>query len=166
MRLRAAAAATLLGFGLGGCAPRTDAGAGPTLTVGTFVEPTRWDPRHRADAATAGDSLPYVVESWTRGDELILAANPRYRRPAPAYRTIVIRTIPDPNTGVLALEKHDIDALVDPRPEDVAALREHGGVAFVPAQADRPGLAFGLWVQPVSPGPGGALNLELWRPRP
>jgi len=67
-------------------------------------------------------SGPYVLAEWLRGDRIALKANPRYAGPPPAYRTVIVRDLPDPATSVLELQSGDVDVLIDPRPDDVARL--------------------------------------------
>ncbi len=67
-------------------------------------------------------SAAYALAEWVRDDHITLVANPHYRGPAPAYKTVVIRDIPDPATGVLSIRHFDVDMLTEPRPDDARVL--------------------------------------------
>ena len=73
-------------------------------------------------------SGPYAVAEWVRGDHITLQANPRWSGPKPAYRTVIVRAIPDQNTSLLSIQKGDISALANPRPEDVRVLADQANV--------------------------------------
>ncbi|TDD19376.1 ABC transporter substrate-binding protein [Nonomuraea diastatica] len=56
---------------------------------------------------------PYTLAGWTKGQQAVLAANPRYHGAAPAYDKIVVRVIPDANARVAALRAGEVDGLID-----------------------------------------------------
>jgi ABC-type transport system substrate-binding protein len=57
-------------------------------------------------------SGPYVVESWEKGQRMVLTANPNFFKGEPAVKTITIQFIADTNQAVAQLLAGDID-LVD-----------------------------------------------------
>jgi peptide/nickel transport system substrate-binding protein len=57
-------------------------------------------------------SGPYVLESWDRGQKLVLKANENYWGGTPTMKQVNIVIIPEPSTARLMLEKGEID-LVD-----------------------------------------------------
>lgn len=59
-------------------------------------------------APSVGDG-PYRFVSWTRGESLRYAANPRYWRGRPPIARLDVRTIPDPSTNLLLLRSGAID---------------------------------------------------------
>ncbi len=59
---------------------------------------------------------PFVLESWTRGDRIILKSNKDYFMGAPEYDTLVIRMIPDSNAALMALEAGEVDVVCDLKP--------------------------------------------------
>jgi peptide/nickel transport system substrate-binding protein len=73
-------------------------------------------------------SGPYTLAEWVKNDHITLSANPDYDGPKPAYATVIIRDIPDQSTGVLSIQKGDIDGLIDPRPDDVKTLATQQGL--------------------------------------
>jgi peptide/nickel transport system substrate-binding protein len=56
-------------------------------------------------------SGPYVVDRWLHGDRVVMHANPYYYRGKPPIERMVIRFIPDTNTGINQLQTHEADAL-------------------------------------------------------
>ncbi len=73
-------------------------------------------------------SGPYTVAEWVKDDHITLVANPRFAGPAPAYKRVIIRDIPDQSTSVLSMQKGDIDGLVGPRPDDAKQLANQAGI--------------------------------------
>lgn len=67
-------------------------------------------------------SGPYTVVEWVKDDHITLQANPAWSGPKPAYGTVIVRDIPDQSTSVLSMQKGDINALTDPRPDDAKSL--------------------------------------------
>jgi len=56
-------------------------------------------------------SGPYVVERWLHGDRVVMHANPYYYRGKPPIERMVIRFIPDTNTGINQLQTREAHAL-------------------------------------------------------
>lgn len=82
-------------------------------------------PEIAEDPLSAG---PYVVESWEKGQRLVLAANPNFYAGEPAIKQITIQFIADTNQAVAQLLTGDVD-LVDKTtlgagPELETVLRE------------------------------------------
>ena len=73
-------------------------------------------------------SGPYTVAEWVKDDHITLQANPYWSGPKPAYSTVIVRDIPDQSTSVLSMQKGDVDALTDPRPDDAKVLARQPGV--------------------------------------
>ncbi|MCT2537094.1 ABC transporter substrate-binding protein [Aquibacillus koreensis] len=62
-------------------------------------------------AETEVGSGPYILESWDRGETLVLKANPDYWGEAPTMETVNIRFVSEPSTARLMLEKGEIDLI-------------------------------------------------------
>ena len=74
---------------------------------------------------------PYKLAEWVHDDHITLVANDDwYGSPKPAYKTVVIRDIPDQSTSVLSMKKGDIDMLIDPRPDDAKDLGTQPGITI------------------------------------
>ncbi|MBB5180302.1 peptide/nickel transport system substrate-binding protein [Planomicrobium koreense] len=56
-------------------------------------------------------SGPYMLDSWDRGETLVLKANPDYWGEAPTMETVNIRFITEASTARLMLEKGEIDMI-------------------------------------------------------
>ncbi len=60
------------------------------------------------NAAPVGTG-PYELVRWQRGDHIVLRANPRYFRGAPALRELTLPIIPDDNTIAAQLRSREVD---------------------------------------------------------
>ncbi|MDZ5471323.1 ABC transporter substrate-binding protein [Bacillus sp. 31A1R] len=58
-------------------------------------------------------SGPYILESWDRGQKLVLKANENYWGGTPTMKTVNVLIVPEPSTGRLMLEKGELDLLDD-----------------------------------------------------
>ena len=65
------------------------------------------------DQAPVG-SGPYMIDNVAQGDHVALVRNPFWTGSMPAFGSSTIRFIPDPPTARLALDKRDVDAILDP----------------------------------------------------
>ncbi|MBT3239494.1 MAG: peptide ABC transporter substrate-binding protein [Chloroflexi bacterium] len=88
---------------------------------------------YSADSAgttlTAGGIGPYVIESFTEGEELVLVANESYYGTAPVESKVIIRYFADSSTMALALQTGEIDiAWKSLSPADTDAMRAVDGV--------------------------------------
>ena len=55
---------------------------------------------------------PYIMKEWVKGDHMLLVRNPYYwEKGKPVIDEIMIKTITDDNTRILALQKGDVDAI-------------------------------------------------------
>ncbi|NMB24509.1 MAG: hypothetical protein GX986_03155 [Firmicutes bacterium] len=70
-------------------------------------------PKHDGDRADFRQKPigtgPYILESWTRDDRMILKANDNYWGGKPNVPNLVFRTIPEDSTRLLAFEAGEID---------------------------------------------------------
>lgn len=58
-------------------------------------------------------SGPFVLDSWDRGQKLVLKANDKYWGGVPKLKTVNIRIVNEPSTARLMLEKGEIDQIDD-----------------------------------------------------
>ncbi|MBC8589287.1 ABC transporter substrate-binding protein [Paratissierella segnis] len=70
---------------------------------------------------------PFILESWTRGDRIVLKTNKDYFMGSASYDTLVIRMINDANSALMALEAGEVDVVCDLKPtfKDVVAQNEN-----------------------------------------
>jgi peptide/nickel transport system substrate-binding protein len=59
-------------------------------------------------APSVGDG-PFRFVSWSHGDRIEYAANPRYWRGIPSVKRIDVRIVPDPQTNMTLLQSGDLD---------------------------------------------------------
>jgi peptide/nickel transport system substrate-binding protein len=80
-------------------------------------------------------SGPYVLESWDRGQKLVLKANADYWGGTPTMKTVNILIIPEPSTARLMLEKGEVDLLDDTMisPDVLKEMDGQNGVEVVKA---------------------------------
>ena len=70
-------------------------------------------------------SGPFIMKEWVKGDHMLLVRNPYYwEKGKPVLDEILIKTIPDDNTRILALQKGDVDAINYPPFNRVADLKK------------------------------------------
>ncbi len=88
--------------------------------------------RHVAEGATTADfnagraavgSGPYRLVSFTAGERVVLARNPAWFGPAPAWERVTFRVIPNAGARSAALLSGDVDLIDVPSPSDLPRLR-------------------------------------------
>ncbi|MFZ3589980.1 ABC transporter substrate-binding protein [Bacillus sp. DJP31] len=80
-------------------------------------------------------SGPYILESWDRGQKLVLKANEDYWGGSPTMKTVNILIVPEPSTARLMLEKGELDQLDDTMisPDVLQQMDGKNGVEVVKA---------------------------------
>ena len=74
-------------------------------------------------------SGPFILTSYTPGQEVELAGNPRYWRGAPRINHVVARHIPEPASQQFQVERGDLDIAAGISGDQAQALRGAGGVS-------------------------------------
>lgn len=69
---------------------------------------------------------PFVFESLTRGQELVMTANPNYWGGAPKLQKLILKPIPDPAARLAALQSGTVNWIEAPNPDDIAQLNSSG----------------------------------------
>ena len=85
------------------------------------------------DTHSAG-SGPYVIESYTPKVEVVLTRNKNYWGSAPYYDKVVLKSIHDPGTQLMMLEKGDIDIAFNLGPEHTKQIQDKPGIVIKKAQ--------------------------------
>jgi peptide/nickel transport system substrate-binding protein len=86
------------------------------------------------DSHGAG-SGPYLLESYTPKEQVVLVRNENYWGPVPgSFERMVLRTIPDPGAQLMMLEKGDIDIAFNLGPENIKQLEGKQGIDVKEAQ--------------------------------
>lgn len=60
-------------------------------------------------STNSAGSGPYQVDSWRRGEKLVLTANTHYGGEPPFFRRVIIKTVSDPSARRIQLRKRDVD---------------------------------------------------------
>ena len=78
---------------------------------------------------------PYVLKSWMKGGELVLAAKADYYKGAPKIDEVVFRPIPEDSTRIAELLVGNVDIIANLKPDNVEEVQstENLSVNFVPA---------------------------------
>jgi peptide/nickel transport system substrate-binding protein len=74
---------------------------------------------------------PFKLESWKKGEQVVLVANKDYWRGPPKVDKVIIRIYPDPTTLRVALEKGEIDIALGIQPQDIEALSKNPNIKMV-----------------------------------
>ncbi|MCW2540228.1 MAG: ABC-type transporter, periplasmic subunit [Frankiales bacterium] len=69
---------------------------------------------------------PFTFVSMTRGQQLVLKANPDYWGGAPKVEQVILRPIPDPTARIAALRSGQVNWAEVPPPDDVPTLTKDG----------------------------------------
>lgn len=56
-------------------------------------------------------SGPFMIESWTHDQEIVLVPNPHYYGTAPTLDRIVMPIVPDPQTGLIMYENEELEVM-------------------------------------------------------
>ena len=70
----------------------------------------------------------YMVESWTPGVQMVLAANPKYWAGKAAFDKVILKVIPDSSNRAALLRKGEVDIAVGLSPDQMNELRGQPGV--------------------------------------
>lgn len=71
---------------------------------------------------------PFKLESWVKGQQVVLVANKEYWRGPPKVDKLIIRIFPDPSSLRIALEKGEVDLAIGIQPSDYQALSQNPNV--------------------------------------
>ncbi len=77
---------------------------------------------------------PFIRESWTADEEMVLVANDDYWGTSPRLERITLKVIPDATTRMMALEAGEIDMIIDTGgvlPEQVPTLKLHDDIELM-----------------------------------
>lgn len=69
---------------------------------------------------------PFMFQSETRGQQLVLVKNPHYWRGAPKLDRLILRPIPDATARLAALESGEVNWIEVPSPDDITSLKSQG----------------------------------------
>lgn len=74
---------------------------------------------------------PFKLESWVKGQEVVLVANEDYWQGKPKVSKIIIKIIKDPSSLRIALENGEVDMAFGIQPSDIPALMDNPNIKVV-----------------------------------
>lgn len=86
------------------------------------------------DSNSAG-SGPYMLESYTPKEQVVLKRNDKYWGTPGAFDKIILKSIKDPGTQLMMLKKGDIDVAFNLGPENIKQLEGNSDVTIMKAQS-------------------------------
>ena len=93
------------------------------------------------EALNRGEGLigtgPYKFVEWTRGNRLVLAANPDYWGGKPKWERVIYRPMSNDAARVAALLAGDVDMIENPPPADIKKLRGNPNVKISEVLSNR-----------------------------
>jgi len=99
----------------------------PNVVEPHMTEDDPWAHEWLRNNTGGTESGPYVIESWDRGNEIVLARNPNYWGTVENDR-VILKIIPDPSSRLAQLRAGAIDVAVDIPTKDLAALERDPNV--------------------------------------
>ncbi|MBU1229099.1 MAG: ABC transporter substrate-binding protein [Proteobacteria bacterium] len=73
---------------------------------------------------------PFALESWIKGERIILKANPRHFSGAPKIDTLVFKVVPDPEVRLLELRAGSIQAMDGLTPGQLGEVRRNSALTL------------------------------------
>ena len=125
------------------------------LSTVELVPPSQYSDESEANlakvATTPVGSGAYKLAEWVKDDHITLEAFDGYWGPKPAFKTVIIKPVPELSTRVLALQNGEADVIVNVAPDQAAVVdkSERGRISkvaggrniFLGLRCDRPQLA-------------------------
>jgi peptide/nickel transport system substrate-binding protein len=113
-----------------------------TFTIAAVVEKAVVEPNAGSDFGStwlndnSAGSGPYVLESWERGAQNVIAASPSYwGGTAPALKRIIFRNVTEGANLLSAIQTGEADIVQDLGPEQAASLEGNADVQLVKADS-------------------------------
>lgn len=78
---------------------------------------------------------PFVVKSWTRGDNITYEANPNYWGTKPVVKTLIFKWSAESAQRLLELNSGQVDGIDNPAPEDFDAIKADPNLQLIPREA-------------------------------
>jgi peptide/nickel transport system substrate-binding protein len=73
---------------------------------------------------------PYLLQSYRKGTDATLVANPKWYGPKPKLKRIVFRFIQDTNTQIQAMRGGEVDAIFPSPQSALTALQRQSGISY------------------------------------
>ncbi len=78
---------------------------------------------------------PFVLKSWTRGDNVTYEANPDYWGTKPAIKTLIFKWSEQSAQRLLELQSGQADGIDNPAPEDFDTIKGNANLQLIPREA-------------------------------
>ncbi len=115
-----------------------------------IVNPNQWTNTEANTMNTACGIGPYVIDSFTEGEETVFVANESYYGEPPKVKKVIVRYFADSPTMALALQNGEIDiAWKQLAPADLEALRSADGI--VVEQSGGTEIRYIVWNTQIEP---------------
>ena len=81
-------------------------------------------PRVASIVAVPNGTGPYMLDSWSRGSEIVLSANPDYWGEAPLSPTVIFRWSAEAAQRLVELQAGTVDGIDNPGPDDFETIAD------------------------------------------
>ena len=112
----------------------------PKVAFTSFaINDTAYLEEHGADGSIVEEpngTGPYVLDTWSRGSEIVLTANPDYWGEAPLSETVIFRWSAEAAQRLVELQSAAVDGIDNPGPDDFETIEADSNLQLIP----RPGL--------------------------
>jgi peptide/nickel transport system substrate-binding protein len=90
-----------------------------------YLLPPKWASENNPAAKALGTG-PYTLREWVKDDHVTLDANPNYWGPAPQFKTVIFRAVPEVSSRVAGLLSGDLDIITGVAPADFDRITAAG----------------------------------------
>ncbi|WP_053960283.1 ABC transporter substrate-binding protein [Sulfobacillus thermosulfidooxidans] len=104
-----------------------------TVLTGAIVDPKVALQDGKTFSLHGAGTGPYMLESWQRGQQLVLKPNPYYWGPKPQLSKVVFVPIVQSSERATDLESGSVNMVVNPAPVDLSQIRAAGDVVQMQA---------------------------------
>jgi peptide/nickel transport system substrate-binding protein len=77
---------------------------------------------------------PYMLDTWSRGTEITLAANPDYWGDAPLSETVIFRWSAEAAQRLVELQSGTVDGIDNPGPDDFTTIENDANLQLLPRE--------------------------------
>jgi len=96
-----------------------------------IISPALLEQGADAMASNAVGTGPYVLESWSRAEEVVLKRNPDYWGEAPAIETLVFKVVQEDGARIVEIEAGTVDVAVRVPPAEIPRLEANPNIDVV-----------------------------------
>ena len=75
---------------------------------------------------------PFMLDEWSRGDQIVFSRNDGYWGDAASFETLVIRWATEGAARLLELQSGTVDQITNLSPDDFEAVQDNGDLTFLP----------------------------------